>query len=1131
MHKHGDVLLLSASDLVGHLNCAHLTRLDLEVANETLAKPVNWDPLLDLLRARGAQHEQGFVEHLKAQGRPVTVIDGDGDDSAVEQTVEAMRAGHEVIVQGALRSHGFVGRMDVLQRVDSPSDLGAWSYEVIDTKLARETKAGAVLQLCLYAALLEASQGRRPDTGYIVSPWTGYALQPYRMDEFAAYYRYVRQALESAVVQQAAPVTYPDPKAHCEVCRWQTRCDAQRRADDHLSLVAGISKAQIDEFTAHGINTLASLAVVPRPLPWKPTRGSVQAYERVREQARIQFMGRQAGVVVHEMLPINAGFGLAALPAPSAGDVFLDLEGDPFAGEGGLEYLFGYWYQDAKGNPVYVGDWAVSREEEKEVFVRFVDFVTQRLAEFPDLHIYHFAPYEPAALKRLMGRYATREEEIDALLRGRCLVDLFAVVRQSLRASVESYSIKKLEPLYGFTRATPLLEANQALAKVQTALELGDLGLIDADTRTKVESYNRDDCESTRLLRNWLEAQRGALIEQGTEVPRPEPPEAAPSEALGEWQAKIDALVAQLIQDVPVDVADRSAEQHARWLLGHILDWHRREQKAVWWEYFRLAALTADDLLDERAGVSGLSFDSEQGGTAKAPIHRYTFPPQEGEARNSDELRSLGGEKFGAVHAISWEDRWVDVKKRKDTAELHTEAVFRHKVVDAKVLAHSLVRLGEHVVAHGIEGAGSFQAGRDLLLRLGPRLGAQVIQIENEVALDAACRLALALEGGALPIQGPPGSGKTFTGARMICALVQAGKKVGVCATSHKVIRHLLDEVIQAADAAGLDVQCVQKPSEMEDDLPHLRFAKNAEVLFAALTAGAHVAGGTAWLWASQEAVESVDVLFVDEAAQMALANVLAVSQAAPRLVLLGDPQQLDQPIQGSHPDGTEVSALHHVLGSAPTIAADCGLFLAETWRLHPAICAFTSEMFYANRLHPRPGLEGQTVTSPGRVSGAGLRFLAVPTHGNQSASPEEANSVKELVEEILGSGTTWTDKDGTVRPVTFADILIIAPYNAQVAELGARLPGARIGTVDKFQGQEAPIVIYSMTTSSHEDAPRGMEFLYSLNRLNVATSRAKCVCVLVGSSSVFEVSCRTPRQMRMANAFCRYLEMATPIA
>jgi superfamily I DNA and/or RNA helicase len=280
-------------------------------------------------------------------------------------------------------------------------------------------------------------------------------------------------------------------------------------------------------------------------------------------------------------------------------------------------------------------------------------------------------------------------------------------------------------------------------------------------------------------------------------------------------------------------------------------------------------------------------------------------------------------------------------------------------------------------------------------------------------------------------------------------------------------------------------------------------------------------------IWSSADAAEAVDVLFIDEAAQMSLANVLAVSQAAPCVVLLGDPQQLDQPVQGSHPEGTDVSALHHVIGNAQTIADDRGIFLAETWRLHPEICTYTSEVFYASRLHPRPGLDIQQIRSSGPLSGFGLRYLSVPTNGNQSSSPEEAEAIARLVADVLASDTTCIDKNGAERLITLEDILIIAPYNAQVFELKERITGARIGTVDKFQGQEAPIAIYSMTTSSHTDAPRGMEFLYSLNRLNVATSRAKCLCVLVASPAVFEATCRTPRQMQLANAFCRYLELA----
>jgi uncharacterized protein len=297
-----------------------------------------------------------------------------------------------------------------------------------------------------------------------------------------------------------------------------------------------------------------------------------------------------------------------------------------------------------------------------------------------------------------------------------------------------------------------------------------------------------------------------------------------------------------------------------------------------------------------------------------------------------------------------------------------------------------------------------------------------------------------------------------------------------------------------------------------------------------ALQDDCQVAGGTAWFWAAPDAFQAVDVLFVDEAAQMSLSNVLAVSQAAKSLVLLGDPQQLNQPTQGSHPDGSDTSALDHILAGHKTIPENLGLFLEETWRLHPTICAFTSELFYEGRLHPRPGLEAQEIRSSGLTRGSGLRYLPVAHTGNQNSSPEEANAVSALVGDVLASNPTWVNREGLELPLTLADILIIAPYNAQVFELQTRLPGARIGTVDKFQGQEAPLVIYSMTTSSYADAPRGMEFLYSLNRLNVATSRAKCICVLIASPTVFEADCRTPDQMRLANAHCRYLELAQPI-
>jgi uncharacterized protein len=1132
MQKLGDRILFSASDLVGHLHCRHLTELDLAVADDRLEAPNAWDPFVETLRERGARHEARYIDHLKASGLDVTLIEGVGvDEESAARTREAMAKGAKVIVQGAFRLGDWVGRTDVLRRIEEPSNLGAWSYEVIDTKLARETKGGTVLQLCLYADLVAGVQGPKPEKGYVVAPHSGYVAQPYRMDDYGAYFRRVRDSLADAAKGRDAAPSYPDPCEHCEICRWRERCDRRRRADDHLSFVAGATKAQIEELKRQNIDTVAALATMAVPLAWKPSRGAASSYERIREQARIQMDGRQAGKLIHELLPVEPGFGLARLPEPSPGDVFFDLEGDPFVGERGLEYLFGYAFREANGSAHYKADWALTRESEKAAFERLIDFVVARLKTYPDLHIYHFAPYEPAALKRLMGRYASREDEMDSLLRGERFVDLYGVVRSGLIASVESYSIKKLEPLYGFVRETPLLDANRALFRVQAHLELDDDEFVGDDDLAAVAGYNKDDCLSTRGLRNWLEEQRGSQIARGINIPRPEPKPGEAPERLAERRQRIDALGARLSDGVPADPVERTPEQHARWLLANSLDWHHREQKAVFWERYRLRDLTADELFDERAGLSGLTFDADAGGTPRAPIHRYSFPPQENEFRGGEELFEVGGFALGSVHAIAIEEKWIEIKKRMDSADRHPEAIFgQEKIIGIGVLENSLFRLGEYVAEHGMKGDGPYLAARDLLLRKPPRLGGQAIQMEGESPLASALRIATAMTGGVLPIQGPPGSGKTYIGARMICSLVAAGRRVGVTANSHKVIRNLLDEVLKAAEERAVDVACVQKPKEIEPNQPRLRFVSKNDDFFEAIGHDCNVAGATAFVWALPDAADSVDVLFIDEAAQMSLANVLAASQAARSVVLLGDPQQLEQPLQGSHPEGTDVSALHHLLEGEQTISPDQGLFLAETWRLHPNICRYTSEVFYDGRLRPHPGVERQRIRSASRFSGTGLRYLAVPTEGNQSSSPEEADCVRQTVKQILGSNSTWVDRDGVERAVELSDILIIAPYNAQVFELQRRLPGARIGTVDKFQGQEAPIVIYSLTTSSYADAPRGMEFLYSLNRLNVATSRAKCLCLLVASPSVFEAQCRTPRQMQLANAFCRYLEVVAAL-
>ena len=1135
MHEVDGRIHLSASDLVNHLACRHLTALDRQVAAGTLSRPSSYDPTLELLKERGLAHEAAYIRHLEESGCQVTRIDGVGLDAAtVAATIDAMRSGREVIVQGALADGRWGGRTDILRRVDVPSLLGGWSYEVVDTKLARETRSGTILQLSLYSDLVRMVQGVLPEHMYVVAPWTEFEPQVYRTGDYAAYYRLVKAWLESAVAD-GTDGAYPDPKEHCDVCRWSRQCDRRRRRDDHLCLVAGISAMQTNELKGRDVPTVARLAALPLPLQWKPQRGAASSYERIREQARVQVKGRESGLPIHEVLDPLPETGLALLPKPSTGDVFFDLEGDPFVGPGGLEYLFGYVAAGESGRHEYTGLWCLSSQEEKRVFQAFVDWVMDRWRKHPDMHVYHFASYEPSAMKRLMGRHATREEEIDRMLRGGLFVDLYRVVRGGLRASVESYSIKELEQFFGFRREVPLSDANKALYAISRPLELGDPESIPDEARNAVEGYNRDDCISTYHLRGWLEGIRQGVIDGGGVIERPALGDGQASEEVSEWQEMIRDLADRIAGDVRAAVEDRSAEEQARWVLANILDWHRREEKATWWEYFRLKDSSVDELMDERSALAGLSFVGAVGGTDKRPIHRYRFPIQEMSLRGSEDIRIPGeGAPVGKLVSLDDRGRTVDIQKTGRSADLHPEAVFAHNHVRTDSHKKSLVRIGEHAAEHGVTGNGPYRAARDLLLRKPPRLAGMAgpLRQPGETALDAALRIAGARDFGVLPIQGPPGSGKTYTAARMVSRMVREGARVGIAANSHKVIANLLDAVMAAGEEQGIDLRAVRKISGDEEDSqdPRITLTGDNARVFEELDGDCQIAAGSAWLWSRPEAQDTVDVLFVDEAAQMSLANVLAISHAGPNLVLVGDPQQLDQPTQGSHPEGTEVSALEHLLEGRRTIEEHQGLFLEQTRRLHPGICSFTSEVFYEDKLSPMPGLEVQRIVSPGPIEGTGLRFLPVSHQGNQNSSDEEADVVAALVNGLVDGPSSWVDRNGQERPMTLDDILIIAPYNAQVFKIQERLPGAKVGSVDRFQGQEAPVSVYSMATSTPEEAPRGMEFLYSLNRLNVATSRAMGLCVLVGSPDLFAPECRTPRQMRLANAFCRYREMATEI-
>ncbi|HMG74533.1 MAG TPA: TM0106 family RecB-like putative nuclease [Pyrinomonadaceae bacterium] len=1132
--------MLSATAIANFLTCQHLTALDRAEAAGDLKKDFFPDPGLELLIRLGLEHEQAYLKGLREEGFGIVEIPSETSRAdAVAATIAALHAGVDVVYQPVFLDGDSYGRADFLKRVDKPSKLGNWSYEVFEAKLARSTKVRAVIQLCHYSLLLSKIQGADPDWMHVVLG--GGALpEKFLTSHYLAYFRKIKREYEEASAWSKS--TYPEPNEHCRVCDWYGQCDRQWRDDDSLTLVANISRNQRKALGEREISTLTALAELTLPVTPKIERIGKQALLNIREQARVQLKGRNLKQPIYEFLEPKPERGLSRLPLPSAADIFLDFESAPFAFGDGLEYLFGVITVSGEPSlePIYEATWALNRAEEKKAFEKFMTWVMERWAATPEMHIYHYAPYEQTAIKRLAGRHSCFVDELDRLLRGGVFVDLLQVVRQGLRASVESYSIKKLEPFYSFTRDRALPEATRALESLETFFSLGetkaDLGVI----RDTVEEYNRDDCVSALRLREWLEGLRIEVETQtGISVPRPAPKESAPSEKLAAEAEEVVLLTRRLLTNIPEDKTERTTEQQAQWLLANLLDWNRREEKSSYWEYFRLCDLSDAELQEDKTALGGLEYMGAVGEVKRSAVHRYQFPPQ---THAIDRARTVidPSTKNGAgtvVLPIDDLNGLIDISRGVNSKAPHPSALIPKNIVPAPEVRESLLRLGDWVADNGITTPGSFQAARDLLLRRPPTLKDETIEsarLKSESLTEAGKLLALVLENSTLPIQGPPGSGKTYIGARMILELVQNRRRVGITATSHKVICNLLKEVCKAARKSEFLIGIIQKVTDKVDGFKDQMVTvttKNEDVPAALASGDAQVAAGTAWLWAREEMANSVDVLFVDEAGQVSLAYALAASQGAGSLVLLGDPQQLDQPVKGVHPPGTDISALAHLLNGQTTIGDEQGLFLDETWRLHPDVCDFTSEVFYEGRLVSREENQSQRIHAEAPLGGTGLRFAPTRHSGNQNESPEEVVRVNALVRGLLDNNPTWTDRDGVTKPVTIEDILVVAPYNAQVSALRKALPDeVRVGTVDKFQGQEAPVVIYSMATSTPEDAPRGMEFLYSSNRLNVATSRAQCVTVLVASPALFQVQCKTPRQMELANAFCRYLEMARSI-
>ncbi|HRA26468.1 TM0106 family RecB-like putative nuclease [Ornithinibacter sp.] len=1167
-------LVISASDLRTASACefAVVRQLDVLLGRaERVEEPR--DPMLDRVKALGDQHEQAELRRLSREhpGRvrhlPTPSNTPHDLAAAMTTTLETLSSGAEVVSQATVFDGGFVGRADFLE-------LTPAGWLVSDTKLARHATVSALLQVGAYAALLL-------DAGAPVAPIVRLVLgdgatRDDPLGEVLPVYRSRRARLDGILADHRAdeaPAAWGDERwLACGSC---ATCVAEVEAARDLLLVAGMRRPTRRRLHEAGVRTIDDLASSTGPV----ADVRAQSLDRLRAQARLQLVQEAdpTGAVHHEVTDVAA---LSRLPAPSTGDIFFDFEGDPLwqepgSGIWGLEYLFGMIEVDS-GEERFRAFWAHDRREEKQALVSFVDHVNARLATWPDLHVYHYAPYEPAALLRMAARHGVYEDEVDDLLRRRVFVDLYAVVKAGVRISQRSYSIKKLEPLYMPAREGEVQGGAESIVVYHQFSAATNEGRTDeaASLLAEIADYNELDCVSTLRLRDWLLAR---CRDAGGSPAGPVDDDGASAAPVSDKRAAalaLEAAVRALVDDIPP--AQWSDEQRAMAMIASSVLYHAREDKPAWQEHYERLRLPVGDwrradgvFVVDRAEVVEpwaqqsarhnprrvlrLTGEAAGGAPRVGECHVvYAAPGPAGFEAPPMDANTVNPSK-GTVLSIDEELSADGVARLVVTlSEQHTRSLGDHDDLPVALtpggpiktdsIDRALAEVAEEVLASG---AVPVSAGTDVLLRRAPRLRGDaalppVADAGDDRVINAIEAALLAMDDSYVAAQGPPGTGKTHVGGHVIARLAAWGWRIGVCAQSHAAVENVLSAVVRA----GLDPAQVGKVAKATPDPAWTSLPKADDLAaFAAQhdqVGRGYVIGGSAWDLTNERRVarDQLDLLVIDEAGQFSVAKTLAVGVCARRLLLLGDPQQLPQVSTGVHAQPVDESALGWLAAGEPVLPAHLGYFLETTRRMHPDLTTVVSDLAYDGAL-----TSYEQVTAARRLDGIrpGLHVVVVDHLDNSTESLEEAEAVCSLAQTLIGR--MWHDPSATDgprapapggpgapapgRPLTARDLIVITPYNRQADRIRAVLRGAgledvRVGTVDKFQGQEAPVAILSMAASSHSEVSRGMGFLLDRHRLNVGISRGQYAAYVVRSRVLTDFSPGSPDELIALGAFLR---------
>lgn len=1071
-----------------------------------------------ILQDHGNRHEIAFLEQLREKFDDIVEITG-RDESAELATIAAMQAGRAVIYQGVLASGQFSGRSDFLIRVPGQSKLGDFHYEVWDTKLSKKAKPYFVVQLCCYAEMLEKIQERCPENLKVV-------LGDCTEIEFPTrdYIHFYLQLKTSFLEFQSkfSRETPPDDLVAGTYSRWKTLSESMLEQRDDLTRIANIRKAQIQRLKKAGIDTLTKLA---NSQSAQKASINVSVFETLQEQSKLQIQTVCEEKVAYKALPHVAGKGLALLPPRSTNDIFFDMEGYPHM-EGGLEYLFGIVSKTRDAKLEFADWWAHDREEEKRAFEAFIDHVYAKWIEDPSMHIYHYAPYEVSAVRRLAGRHATRVEEVDNLLRNEIFVDLYQIVRQAFLVGVPSYSIKHIEHLYRPKRSGAVAKATDSVVFYERWLQNPDGGSWnDSKLLKEIRDYNEADCVSTEQLANWLWARQeeNKIAYSGKISEKPRELEISAAGALAE----------ELLTEC--DQIDDAEEKRVQELLAHFLEFHKREDRPMWWRRFDRQKKSTEELYEDLDCLAGLKRTSR----AAYDVNRscaleYSYDPdQDTKLDDGDNCLFLHDLSSTRICDLDRKKGLLSVVVGKDKSSLPDEiALLPNEQIHSRTISDAIFE----VVLDWSAARMLPKALSDLLFRCEPDItgrkkGTPIVE-SSEVS--EIVRAITRMQNTTLCIQGPPGCGKTYVATHTIVELLRQGKRVGITSNSHKAIENLLDKVVEHCAQTNTRVRAAKigGSNGRTSKERHLKVEQVASAAKFFAKEDAHLynlVAGTAWCFSHEGATGAFEYLFIDEAGQVCLANVVGMSRSANNLILLGDQMQLEQPVEGSHPGDSGKSSLEYFLQDHATVPDNLGIFLGTTYRMHPDVCSVISDAVYESRIHPQPETSKQILNFPNSLlaekigKSAGIIWLPVEHEGNAQASDEEVVRIDSLVQDLLQC--SYTTKRGEIKPITLEDILIVAPYNMQVRKIANKIPGAQVASVDKFQGREAPVVVLSMCASDGGSSPRGMDFLFSMSRLNVAISRAQSVAFVVGNPNLTKTACSTLNQMKLLNFFCQIVD------